>query len=456
MKNTYTLAFNLFFLITLSLYIFISFYCHPSGDDFAYSHTVSQSDFFTAWSHEYFHWNGRYSSNVFVLINPISMGIEWIWLYKLAPIILIFLTPTTIFFCLKRIINSNEIKNNKLFLFSLLLSLLYLHQMPILSEGIYWYTGAVTYHLANLMTLSLITLNETKDSSKKCKVFTFSLLIPLAIISMGFNEITSLLILIYTSFKLYNSFNNSKIKCVIVFIPVLLGAAAMFLSPGNTVRESNFIDNHDLINSIMMSCLQTVRFFTSWTSSLALLFTSVLYVIGIHNKKLYLKPFLGDKILYTVSLPLVIFLSAFPAYWATGILGQHRTLNIAYFTFLGLWFLSLNTWVRDWNPKSLSSFHYKIVVGILLFIWLDVTFTKNSYHLINDIISGKAKKFNTELFNRYEATQHNTSLPLELPTIKSKPKTLFVLDIHSNPHNWINETYAKYFKKNKNSVKAID
>ena len=37
----------------------------------------------------------------------------------------------------------------------------------------------------------------------------------------------------------------------------------------------------------------------------------------------------------------VIFFSSFLPYWVSGILGQHRTLNVAYFMFIILWFSTI-------------------------------------------------------------------------------------------------------------------
>jgi hypothetical protein len=82
-------------------------------------------------------------------------------------------------------------------------------------------------------------------------------------------------------------------------------------------------------------------------------------------------------------LLLVIPAAVFPAYWETGLLGQHRTVNTAYFAFLVLWFTATAIWVagdgRHAHALRQFSNQFRVPLAILLLAALAVT--HNSYAL---------------------------------------------------------------------------
>ncbi|MBK9060272.1 MAG: hypothetical protein IPL81_10495 [Flavobacteriales bacterium] len=111
------------------------------------------------------------------------------------------------------------------------------------------------------------------------------------------------------------------------------GAVLMYFAPGNAVRGGMFADTHLLWRSLGMSALQAVRFIGTWVLSPALLAFSVLY-IPVHRYLLEHVPAMKNVrrlsrwIIALLPFSLVMA-STFPAYWGTGLLGQHRTVNVA-------------------------------------------------------------------------------------------------------------------------------
>jgi hypothetical protein len=148
----------------------------------------------------------------------------------------------------------------------------------------------------------------------------------------------------------------------------------------------------------------------------------------------------------------VIFLSAFPAYWSTGILGQHRTVNSAYFFFLVLWFMNLTVWVNFLMDKKItanvSNFAERYFSVLFIVMVLFSFITGNGYVAVGDLLSGRTKNFDRQIEQRYEklqmARQHPDKACL-LDSLQNKPASLFVLDISADENDWVNRGMAAYY-----------
>ena len=116
--------------LCLSIYLINSVYTNPIADDLSYAFLGRKSNLLHAWITEYKTWNGRYSSNIFVLINPVKYN--RLWGYKLFPVLLILLTIVSVFIFIKAITH-NGLKWSNTLIIALLLTLLYCYQMPIIS-----------------------------------------------------------------------------------------------------------------------------------------------------------------------------------------------------------------------------------------------------------------------------------------------------------------------------------
>ena len=82
-----------FWIILLSLlvipFIAISFFDHPSADDYIISAVVRDNGFLAHYRQVYFEWSGRYFSTLLECFNPLVYN--WFFGYKLIPILLIVL-----------------------------------------------------------------------------------------------------------------------------------------------------------------------------------------------------------------------------------------------------------------------------------------------------------------------------------------------------------------------------
>ena len=442
-------------LVLLVPYFFISIYTNPVADDFIYGARGRKNNILSEATREYFNWSGRYTSNVLDFLNPLTFNSHLT--YKVVPIIIIALLLVSYFFFI-RILIGNQLEKSKIVVLTLLLGLLFLYQMPILSEGIYWYTGAVTYQGGNITGLIYISLfilycrGKIILKSKMLHVFMLSILM---IISIGFNEVMMLSLLSFSGIVLFMSYKyqlSQKRIFTYLFVLALICSCVLFFAPGVTGRSSLASNNHRFWVSLLFSTAQTLRFFLEWISSLPLLLLSFLYYF-LHKKlvegnrifalSFYLSP------LYSITLLFfVIFIAVFPPYWATGMLGQHRTLNVAYYLFLLIWFINLTVCFNFYKNEleTIKLLDQRIHVAAMLLIVATLFFTKNGYDVVTDLFYGKAQAYDEQMNQRYAGILHSAKDTIYFQPIKDPPKTLYLYDITEDPKNWLNLSYNAYFE----------
>lgn len=452
-NQQYVLLFALLF--SIFPYFYLSFFAHPIADDYNYAFLGNTRNIWEECLNQYLTWNGRYSSNILVLLNPVRCN-DLLW-YKASASIQLILTFICLFYFL-RAITSRSFSIIATINASILFLLIYLHQMPTLAEGIYWYTGAVTYQTG--ICVALVYLGLLCDYfHKKYILHKFVSLFAagvLLIIAAGFNEVlTLILICIHLGFMAIFYKNGKRIPSELILLS-LLGVAcilAMILAPGNAVRESYFSDNHNFVRSVSFTGMQMIRFAFSWISSLPLLLASILFVglIISHKEKM---PFFRQNYFFPVwaslsLLFLILFLCIFPAYWGTNILGQHRTVNVACFMFFLYWLVCIGTYSNIYLEKIKEFFRInkKVQPLLVVIILCTITATHNGYAVITDILYGRVNTFDREMQERYSILSNpiNKNKTVYLKALSEKPASVFVLDLSSDSLSWINTSQANYF-----------
>jgi hypothetical protein len=452
------------FLISLLLlfipYVYISRYANPVADDFVYGAKGRANTLSTLLIPEYLNSNGRYISNIFVFLNPI--GFNSFFIYKLVPVVLIILLIVSTFVFVRVMIGKDR-SNTGSFTIALLISDLFLYQMPILSEGIYWYTGAVTYQLATVFMITYLSMLVLYTQGRFCfksKAIHTVLLTLLLIAGIGFTEIHMIVFVIFSGISLFIVIkNNLRYKPLFIYLLAItcIFSGIMFFSPGNENRASMFVNNHRFLYSFALACAQTLRFFLEWTASVPLLALSFLYYFL--NKKLsedhhlfsvsfYLSPFYSIAMLFGV-----IFIAVFPPYWATGMLGQHRTVNVAYYLFLMIWFINLTVCFNFYkNELPVAKVINRRLQTILLIVTVvALFFSKNGYDLLTDIFYGRAQAYDVQMTARYMQLQAPADT-IYFDPIQDPPKSLFLYDVKEDPANWLNRSYTLYFECTDKSI----
>jgi hypothetical protein len=437
-------------------YLILFAYCHPSGDDFSYAILGTNQHLIPALIDEYNLWNGRFFSNVFVLKNPLIFKDSWLWIYRLT-LFGIFSSSIISVFCFLYYFFNKLLHRRLIVLITLLFMLLNLFQMPILSEGTYWYTGVVTYQLANCFTLFyFIGLHRFTTIQKGWyKTFYFFILSIFTILLAGFNEVEMLLLVAFHFLVLLIQWKNNlpnRIWFLGLFITTLIGFCLVYFAPGNKIREAYFTnESHRFMYSLFQTSLQIVRFTFHWLISGVLILLSLIYLS--YNQlidfifKLIRFHFYINRWIALLALFGVLFLAIFPAYWSTGIMGQHRTVNMAYFYFIIIWFINITLW-RDafLKCKFLSFFRYKkyaFTLSVLL-----IGFSNNSLLAWKDLLSNDVEIFDRQLDSRYlllDSMDKKSDSIQVLPLLTKKPKSIFIYDISSDPKYFPNTCYRTYW-----------
>jgi hypothetical protein len=292
------------------------------------------------------------------------------------------------------------------------------------------------------------------------KIFHAIICILLAIIAAGSNEIVMVVLLVFhliLSGKAIVSHKQSRTYYLILSALVVTASVFSFTAPGNAVRAGYFENNHLFLYSIGMSLLQTIRFLSNWMSNLPFIFLSFLFIIytkDISTKVgLFKNPGLKHLVLFGLSLPSVIFISVFPPYWSTGILGQQRTVNVGFFLFILFWLLNLNLWTSYFkehyifiNLEKIINKRSKVVLFITAIIVMSAT--KNGYNASTDIFYRKAFMFDREITLRNKLIKESKEkgiYHISIEPLKNNPPTIFVLDITTDSSNWINSGFACYY-----------
>ena len=402
-------------------------------------------------------------------LNPISPGIEYLPLYRIIPILLILFTVTGFRFFVKTL-TQKVFSVMDYWIISLLFTLLFISVMPRVATGFYWYTGSATYQLGSILVLYYLGLlirylRKHYLITKRIHLIINILLLGVII---GFNEIIMIYLLLFLlTIWLVLARKEKKLKFEGLFVQVVfasLFAAIMFFAPGNEVRGGQFEDRHLLFNSFYMSGLQTVRFGLLWVFSGSLLLISILFInllpklnkeIALFRNRFYLNQWEALGILI-----FIVFMSVFPAYWSTGILGQHRTVNVGCFFFLIFWFITLSIW---WNKHDLKIKLTKIAAtALLIFTGAIFTFTGNGYHAMFDAMTGRAAYFDDQMNHRIFLIQQakkesNEPIDIGFMFTHNLPKTIFVLDIDTKDEtHWINKGYVQYFELPEGSIVRYD
>lgn len=419
-------------LVVLLIYAVTGLYAFPSGDDFDYACIGRNSNFIDNVLNERTRWNGRYFSNFLVIGSPLNSG--GITLYQLMPTLLISIIWLGSFLFFKCILDTKSL------LISLVSTVMCFSIMPDITEGIYWYTGAVSYIPAGaLFLISLGLLYKYWIEQKKWVIIPILII---QIIASGFNEITP--ILATTTFTFSWLYNRKRWDIALLAVFQFGLFYYVISAPGNSVRDSFFTEQHNLWYSFQKAWQYTVRFIGEWMMNPGIYFWIIfLLLLKFPEKLISNLSFLKKPLVLFFILIGPAYLGAFGPIWSTGLLGQYRTENLASYFFI----ITLSVIVIA-NKEVISSkikFTINPVVintGLIVFllIW------KNQFFLFKELASGEIFKFNNEMEARIELLENSKGQDVYLPAIQNQTKTLFVYPITSNCKDWKNQCYGNFYR----------
>ncbi|NNM94539.1 MAG: hypothetical protein HKL88_03640 [Bacteroidia bacterium] len=448
----------LLFLTSCLLIPFLALclFAYPSADDFGYT---AQAPFWhSQWNLLRF-WNGRYTANFLVLCNPFIYGS--LLGYRLSAMLLLILVPVSIY-TLLRSVWGKAFTVVQTLVFAFIISALIIDLLPSLAEGIYWYTGSVTYMLGAIVACfyTALVVRYYKGEIIIGRFIHLLLCMLLLIISIGFNEVQMLILLVaHLAVWLWVKKGKAGWSLAAAILPAIcvVFSLLLILSPGNHVRGSYFTGNYRPFYSLGMTLLQMIRFCFGFATFGPLLLSGILFipVSRILERRVPVFGILGriKPLIWFATLLIILFLCIYPAYWGTGILGQHRTVNTACYFFVLMWFLLLHSLYVSYKPfdkyAALLSRKARLYLTIMLAAML--MFSGNSGTAIQEIATGKIKGFDREMKNRFSLIQEGVlgqRKELMVPVLQNRPQSLFVLDLQPDCNHWINQIEARFFGLN--------
>ncbi len=445
----------LFVLLVVGLfrYVWASCYVHPFADDFSYAVAGMHNALGPRLLDEYRFWNGRWFSNILVLRGPLVLGLErGLWLYRVVPLLLIGLTWFGAYRLAHAWVDAPAASRKSLVLASGWFTLLYLHLMPDPSEGIYWYTGAVSYQLPGaLMLLVAAAWCRSMDADRQGRKRAMWFAVFTAVVICGCSELHMVFMVLLHAALLVRSLKHRSVPpsvALLSFAVVLIAAAVMVFAPGNEGRAAQFPHKEELGRTLLWGAAQTGRFLFTWILSPGLLLVSLLFLSCIrylHLSRSAIALLNTWRVWQVAAFTLVlVFASMALPYWSTGLLGQHRSVNATLLLFLPCWFLLLMLMQERWPVRTPGWFR-PALVGLLAVTFL---FTGSGGALTSDLLSRRMAQRNQALHDRYamirlaiERGDVGVVVPPLLPTVAS----LRFLDADPDPGHWINRSMAQYF-----------
>lgn len=460
-------TFALLLALSLVSYFWLAGHAHPVADDFCYA-AKARGQSLADWSFsEWMYWNGRYASNLLMLRNPLAWSPDFLPGYRAVPIALLLLTFLGCWFLLRRI-TRGALRIGQELLGALVFLLLYLNLMPDLGEGFYWYTGAVTYQLGSILLLFHLGLLFVTPGSALLRFATLLANLLLAAVITGMDEVHMLVMLALHAGILAWRIRQGRGglgEAALLLAITGAGALLMYLAPGNAVRGAMFADTGRLFPSLGMSALQAVRFIGGWVLSPALLTFSLLY-LPVHGSLMDRLPGFGSLLRtprwFAAAIPfLLVMACTFPAYWSTGLLGQHRTINVACLFFVPLWFFNLSLWLERPALRHLAHLRLppKALSLTLLLAVLAVNATRNGLAAHLDLITGRAADYDRVMTGREAAMREAAEDPAAsvlFTRLERPPLTLPNYEEQGVLHGWMLQCEARYFGADESQVDMVE
>lgn len=431
-NQKFTILFLLLVLLLPFLYLFA--FTHPIADDLGFAYQAKQAPLFDVLVNSYFYSNGLYSGNFFMFLFPISLT-ELLY-YRLFLLGCFMLFCASIFYFINTVFPT--VKQMDKTIISLFFVLTVLGSTTHLSEAFYWQTSVIYYQLSLTFVLFYFSwlIQYFQQSFIFNKIVHQILLVLMLILIIGMKESIALIMGFIAALLFY--YSQFKTKENKMFFTIQLLVAFIFISflvaaPGNDFRMGAYHDNKNFSRSLLFTIMQMGRFSATWLfacSGIVLVFI----VAELHQKAVPVLKKLDWRITLLVFFG-ILFLCIFPAYWATGTLGQHRTLNLASLFFV-LFLLALAINKGGYLKQLIRfSFYKKGLFFVVIFL-----IAGNGFMVVLDIFSGRVSSYDKQLTERAKiiAKTHSAA---KLPLLTNVPKSLFVVDVQQDTSHWINQSY---------------
>ena len=227
----------------------------------------------------------------------------------------------------------------------------------------------------------------------------------------------------------------------------------MIAAPGNAIRSSLLPNRYNLSLSISSSFKSAFSYAFDWLRHPPIFLFTILYIpVGtkISHTQKSANPFSNIHPLLSLFLFTSLMIAvSFPYWWSTGNESlPGRVVNVIYLLFLIGWFLTLQICIQFLRTRYNVQFgklpnYVSLAITIFIAISLMNGNIKTAYE---NLLDGRAYRYNKELNKRYETIQHCEVDICDVTALESRP-IIFFDDIAEDEKDWRNKCYSQYFHK---------
>lgn len=446
-------------------FLTLSFYNHPTGDDYGMTNLAKMWGFWGSQVHWYYEWKCAFVNTMLMSVNPLV--VNWFFGYKVIPFVFILIF-IFVFYMFINALTGNYLRASQKWAIVFGFFTAYLYCVPSVWEAFYWMTSITSYQVSTMLSIIfLIILFKFQHTNGLKNKFVFFLAILVVLIMQGaesymvfmaaFIPILAVLGIIHTK-----RFNN---LFIVLFIAAAATAIFVLTCPGIYARAKAFpayvspetegIFGH-FARAIQGSFTGAMSFL--WGKSLTLFLFSII-LLSIYEKILAENkqhnrlniPILNPVIAFLLMLILpMIFL--FPACWMSGGLMPYagRVTNSAFFIFLlGCMYWLFCTWAfvrkKYTAVDLLTSKRIQWIAAFLIVVTF--LFPNNIRAAFGDLLTGRASDFNTALNQRYKIIEKCQSDTCFVPPITMHPASIWFTDMTDSITGEENTRYGFYFGK---------
>ena len=474
-RQTYFLwAVIILIILSIIPMLMLSFYDHPSADDYSYARLTGE-----AWRstrnlfavagaavetsiHGWFSWQGPFTSAFFMALQPALFGEQY---YRITGILFIgLLTACNLFFFYFFLHKRLKCDRLPAIAIGMTASFLMLHYMPLASEVIYWFCGAVHYTLFFAATEIFLCLifHMLRPQSKTATIIQVSIASVFGFFISGGNQMSAFVALLLTLIIcVVCGFLKKKsymIKTAIIFVFQAAGFLLSALSPGTENRSTSIAADLGIVGSITASIQCGLEKINDWMGfEIIICFIILLPIVYDMSKKI--KEETGFQFRYPLLvfvLSVGFFCAAFcPTFYALGVEGPKRLISAIYFEFIILLFLNafyLCGWLHskyNFEKKAGYSAGWLLFSIILIFGGFLGNHKNTNGHLAyNSVVSGEAGLYSQQADARYNQLLNCKGQDVVVERYDTYPYLLYVEEITGDPNYFINQMVRSYFDLN--------
>lgn len=439
-------------LLFIAPFLAMSAFDHPVNDDYCYAVLLRDHGLMGTILYAYKNWTGRLGACLSLGINPLLTGNLTVFKFFVFSYILLFIWAFYLF--IFRLFNG-AITRPLSALIAFFFCGLYFAEMPSPQQGLFWYNGAISYLFPVIyLSLGFILFSSGRDGWERILGRLGAMV--LIFWAVTSNEIYAVITMYFIFIAYLVDYKNKKKSSLWIsafLLVAIAGVIVMKFAPGNSVRQSTISAAHvgDMKFATVKAIKKTVFFLYKWVASNELLWILSIMTIPLASR-IFVK---GRNAIFSISpivplltLPMISGLFAL-FFWVSGDSAvPTRFSNITYLLFLIGWFHVLLILVSKWHRSEREILEVPAFVRIVLFVLLLLNLKDGNTRIAYiDLLSGRAKRYDQELKERYTQIGKSTDKVIKVSALKSMPQTLYGADIEPDPTGWENKCYSEYFKK---------